>query len=1053
MTREASDSQDSVDRLGAVLAACIEAVDHGDADPETVLARYPEFAADLREFFAAQQRAQRLAAPLQTILRTGRPANGPEAAINLPSPLGDFRIIREVGRGGMGIVYEAEQLSLGRRVALKILPFAATMDPRHLQRFQNEARAAASLEHPHIVPVHGVGCERGVHYYAMKFIDGQSLAAIIESKRRLAEPRPPRSGQSPESAPFSTGRGSDNTCPIAARSTRHGPRDAAAFRQIAEWGIQAAEALEHAHSVGIVHRDIKPANLMIDGHGRLWITDFGLARTAADAGLTMTGDVLGTLRYMSPEQALAKHCLVDHRTDIYSLGVTLYELLARQPAISGKDREEILNAITLEEPRSPRAVDAAIPRDLETIVLKATGKNPAERYGTAQSLAEDLERFLKHEPPSAKPPTMLDRARKWGRRHRGIVRLAIGVPAVASVAIAVCAGLIWREKERTRLAYEAESEQRQLARQAVDDMYTQVAEKWLADQPHLQPLQREFLEKALGYYQRAAQENDADPEARRQRARAYQRVGAIRTALGEPNKAIEPLKEALGLLRELAAESADDAHINHMLGDTLDELGGAYVELGRYGEADECCREALVCLEPLATGSSGEWAYAFSLARVLSARARNLGEMHKAPEAEQEFERSLVALQKLTQSRPSDLRTRFVLASTYTNRGNLRYHAGGDAETPYRQSLKVLEQLVQQSPNAKYRNTLAYTLSNLGGVLFRAGRPSEARKLFERAIEVQRTLVRDYSDIPDYRKALASAQTNLGVVLRRAHERNDAEKAYHDALTTWQELVERFPGMVVYRESLIMTQGNLANLLTEMTRLREAEEIYGRVLQAAMTLASEVPTNSRYQGHVAVTYGSLGGLYQGTGRPQQAEEAYSQSLEILGRLVKNFGSSPQYRSSFVEHSRDRAWFLATGPDPKYRNARAAVALMKRAVELEPESADNWRVLGVAYYRAAEWNACRTALRKGVDLRKGAEGTDRLFLAMADWQLGARDEARNEYREALRWGDQHKEEDDESRRFRAEAADLLGVKGQSVRENEEASVPKQESTAAGPLESR
>jgi serine/threonine protein kinase len=174
-----------------------------------------------------------------------------------------------------------------------VLPFAATMDPRQLQRFQNEARAAASLEHPHIVPVYGVGCERGVHYYAMKFIDGQSLAALIDARRQTSEARP--SGGDGVSAP-PAGRGSDGTSPMAALSTQRPPRDAAAFRQIAEWGIHAAEALEHAHSIGIVHRDIKPANLMIDGHGALCVTDFGLARTIADAGLTMTGDVLGTLR-------------------------------------------------------------------------------------------------------------------------------------------------------------------------------------------------------------------------------------------------------------------------------------------------------------------------------------------------------------------------------------------------------------------------------------------------------------------------------------------------------------------------------------------------------------------------------------------------------------------------------------------------------------------------------------------------------------------------------------------------------------------------------------
>src|SRR5262249_20786180 len=300
-----------------------------------------------------------------------------------PGRLGDFRILREVGRGGMGVVYEAEQISLGRRVALKVLPFAATMDPRHLQRFQNEARAAASLQHPHIVPVHAVGCERGVHYYAMQFIDGHSLGQVIEELRTTKE---------------SNHRGTENTekrqqtvvsslCSLCLCGSND------FFKRVAEWGIQAAEALEHAHSVGIVHRDIKPANLMIDSHGALWVTDFGLARTAADAGLTMTGDVLGTLRYMSPEQALAKHGLVDHRTDVYSLGVTLYELLTLDRAFGGRDREELLRQIALEDPVPPRRRNKAAPVELETIVLKALEKNPADRYATAEELADDLERF------------------------------------------------------------------------------------------------------------------------------------------------------------------------------------------------------------------------------------------------------------------------------------------------------------------------------------------------------------------------------------------------------------------------------------------------------------------------------------------------------------------------------------------------------------------------------------------------------------------------------------------------------------------------------------
>jgi Flp pilus assembly protein TadD/serine/threonine protein kinase len=430
-------------RLTQVLDAYLAGLAEGTApEPDELLARHPDLAADLQACLSC----------LAFIRQAARPADGTSAASaaagqeQAPRELGDFRIVREIGRGGMGVVYEAVQLSLDRRVALKVLPFAATMDPKQIQRFQNEARAAASLEHPHIVPVYGVGCERGVHYYAMKFIDGQSLACLIQRHRAVSAsgpPQPPelvsnRDGEAPRS-PASA------TVPVAAAQTERAPCDAAGFRQIAAWGIQAAEALEHAHSLGIVHRDIKPANLMIDSQGALWVTDFGLARTAVDAGLTMTGDLVGTLRYMSPEQALAKRVVVDHRTDIYSLGAALYELLLLEPAFAGSDREELLRQIAFEEPRPPRKLNKAIPADLETIVLKALAKNPAERYGTAQEVADDLRRFLEHKPIQAQRPTLLQRLRKWARRHRPLVAAAAVVVVAAAALLA--AGLGWEAHE------------------------------------------------------------------------------------------------------------------------------------------------------------------------------------------------------------------------------------------------------------------------------------------------------------------------------------------------------------------------------------------------------------------------------------------------------------------------------------------------------------------------------------------------------------------------------------------------------------------------------
>jgi eukaryotic-like serine/threonine-protein kinase len=404
---------------------------------EEYLARYPQAAGLLRDVLASLELFDGSLGG-----SASSPAGAPEPA--LPGTLGDFRIVREVGRGGMGVVYEAEQLSLGRRVALKVLPFAATLDPRQLTRFHNEARAAANLHHEHVVPVYFVGSERGVHFFAMQFVDGMTLAELIARQRQ----------------PTTTGGGpAEGRAPaaetVAAAGTEPAPRDRAYFRRVAGWGVEAAEALEHAHALGVVHRDVKPGNLMLDSQGKLWVTDFGLARTPSDAGLTLTGDLVGTLRYMSPEQALARHGLVDHRTDVYSLGATLYELLAGAPAVDGKDRQEVLHNIAFAEPKRLRQGDRSVPADLETVVLRALAKEPAERYQSARELADDLRRWLEDRPIKARRPTLMQRARKWARRRRGAVASAAVAALVSLAALAGCLGWLARDRQARRKATEA----------------------------------------------------------------------------------------------------------------------------------------------------------------------------------------------------------------------------------------------------------------------------------------------------------------------------------------------------------------------------------------------------------------------------------------------------------------------------------------------------------------------------------------------------------------------------------------------------------------------
>ena len=369
--------------------------------------------------------------------------------------LGDFQILREVGRGGMGVVYEAEQLSLGRRVALKVLPFAAMLDERLLKRFKNEARAAATLEHPHIVSVHFIGCERGIHFFAMQFVDGQTLEQVIsrlssEAAASAAVPDPgPKDDDASSSGSWLPGdpweSGNRKTGDSASTHTR--ARDCTAslgagssrYHQVAQLVAEAADALQHAHQQRVVHRDIKPSNLMLDEQGRLWITDFGLATTFEEANLTRTGDMVGTLRYSSPEQARGGS-VVDHRTDVYSLGITLYELLALRPAFEARDRRELLRLILHENPLLLRRVRPDIPADLEVIVSKATAKEPQERYQTAGELADDLRRFLSHQLIKARPPTMWEGGIKWIRRRPGVA-LVMALSSVAVLAVAIALGI------------------------------------------------------------------------------------------------------------------------------------------------------------------------------------------------------------------------------------------------------------------------------------------------------------------------------------------------------------------------------------------------------------------------------------------------------------------------------------------------------------------------------------------------------------------------------------------------------------------------------------
>jgi WD40 repeat protein/serine/threonine protein kinase/tetratricopeptide (TPR) repeat protein len=472
--------------------------------------KYPDLADDIRELFPAMVEIEQVKED-----RSAAAEPAPTGPLPPLEQVGDFRIIREVGKGGMGVVYEAEQISLGRHVALKVLPQQLLLDAKQRRRFAREAKALAKLHHTNIVPVFGVGEHNGMPYYVMQFIQGLGLDEVLEelklqrplsgshsraqatgelrvSRKEIRAVEVARSLMTGEFRPAGgsrdegeaaspvgatidqpagesagpvlsatgsgTGRLSDEfTLSSASVSLPGQSGDAHSFKvrkqtywqSVARIGVQVAAALEYAHKQGILHRDIKPSNLLLDTGGMVWVTDFGLAKADDQQNLTHTGDILGTLRYMAPEAFEGR---TDPRSDVYALGLTLYELLALRPAYAESDRHKLIKKVTSEETTRLDRLNPEIPRDLVTIIHKAVDHDPSHRYQTAGELEADLVRFIEDEPIHARRLSRRERLLRWARRNRGVAAAlsALTLLLVSVAIVSTLAAAHFREQEQVQ---------------------------------------------------------------------------------------------------------------------------------------------------------------------------------------------------------------------------------------------------------------------------------------------------------------------------------------------------------------------------------------------------------------------------------------------------------------------------------------------------------------------------------------------------------------------------------------------------------------------------
>ena len=1014
--------------------------------------RFPQWSEQIRDLFPTLMAMERLG--LETLEEA--PDDQSHQAPKLER-IGDYRILREVGRGGMGVVYEAEQESLRRRVALKVMLPSALVDSRQLARFEREARAAARLHHTNIVPVFGVGRQDALHYFVMQLIDGQGLDRVLSELRRLRGHSGSNGDKSLALSSLLTGRhaagrsNGDHATPTnmgtdAAQPEEHphNPISSASdsnseyYRTVARLTVQAAAALDYANAQGVLHRDVKPANLLLDSNGTLWVTDFGLAKATDSDDLTHTGDVVGTLRYMAPERFDNEFTV---QSDIYGLGLTLYELVTLRPAYDEADRARLIGRILNDDPPAPRKTAADMPRDLETILLKAISRQPSGRYASAGEFAEDLQRFLDDRPIQARRIGALERSWRWCRRNPALASLVavviLSLAAVSGAYVNTLAALADAEQARgaeaaakeeaTRRANEAVAanalalENLDQAKGSVDDYLIRVSESELLNVAGMQPLRRELLELALAYYEGFIRKNRGDPTLKADLAAAHQRVAQVNTELGSAAKAMAEYELAAALFEEAAKEHPGRPEYRNQQSLSLNYIGLLHTHLGSPKKTEATFDRAIEVQERIVDARPDALAFRLTLVRLLLNRS-NLHSQQSPKAAQADSDRALDVLQSGEAVDTESADYLQMLANTYRAQArNQRIERKYDlAAESYIAARLVMSDLVAREPTTDNRFELSRVHFALSVAFHRLKRTSESMESISAAIEIQEDLVQKNPSVTKYRNRLAGSHRNLAAYHDSVGDGSAALAALGRAVEIRRRLADEHAEVVSYQASFASSARMQANLQENQNLLSDERRSREVVVQAQTAVVQRSAQADAAKRILISDYQKLGIACEGQADDAAAlvayEAAHSHARELVERLNELL---------------DRVWLARLARrcaliENKLEHFEAAREFYEHAVHVQefvvaesnvPVTAklaqqrllfDDIHKLASLLQHRKSWDAARIQRERGIELARGlrdaSQGqyqvSDHLLFADANFNLANLNRATDQNADAL-----------------------------------------------------